>query len=120
MFMKKKLETFLFWFLFQILTSDIFGQVTFDGTCFRSQNNIVLLGVALVRIVAPKHLKLPILPYRSIKGRSCLALCKKCADDNQLSECTHTDWYKTHGYNGPTLKVISLKGALLVWHILHS
>ncbi len=76
----------------QIFTTDNLGSVIFDGDCFRSENNIELYGVALVRILAPKSLKLPVLPYRGLKGRSCLTLCKQCCNQNQLSRCSHTDW----------------------------
>ncbi len=80
-------------FFFQILTSDSLGKgVKFDGKQFLSSSGTVLYGIALVRVVAPTNLKLPILPYRNKEGRSYLPLCQKCCDTLQSTTCTHSEW----------------------------
>lgn len=50
-------------------------------------------GIAKVRVLAPKKLLFPLLPYRSPKGKLLFALCKKCADAGNVKKlnCDCTD-----------------------------
>ncbi len=47
-------------------------------------------GVACVWILPPKNLHLPVLPYRSPKGKLVFGLCKKCMD-HEIANCEHSD-----------------------------
>lgn len=46
-------------------------------------------GIAKVEIVAPRGLYHPVLPYRS-NGKLKFPLCRTCADDELLDDCSHT------------------------------
>lgn len=55
-------------------------------------NSSHLIGLAQVRIVAPRHLKEPFLPIlRKSDQRIIFALCELCVQKNSLSECYHDD-----------------------------
>ena len=49
-------------------------------------------GIIYCRVVAPDHLKRPLLPYRTQDKRLVFPLCRRCADEhNQLQPCRHED-----------------------------
>ena len=47
-------------------------------------------GIALVKILPPRNLYIPVLPYRC-NGKLTFPLCAKCANTNQLTPCRCTD-----------------------------
>ena len=47
-------------------------------------------GIIYCRVLAPDHLKRPLLSYRTKDGRLVFPLCRRCSDErNQLQPCTH-------------------------------
>lgn len=47
-------------------------------------------GIVKIKIVAPRMLYLPVLPYRS-NGKLKFALCRTCADNESVAPCKHTE-----------------------------
>lgn len=47
-------------------------------------------GVVQCKILAPRGLYIPVLPYRAKSGKLTFPLCGKCADE-QINKCNHTD-----------------------------
>jgi G:T-mismatch repair DNA endonuclease (very short patch repair protein) len=47
-------------------------------------------GIAHVKILPPKNLYVPVLPYRS-RGKLIFPLCKSCIDSENVGECNHCD-----------------------------
>ncbi|XP_054706741.1 uncharacterized protein LOC129216552 [Uloborus diversus] len=47
-------------------------------------------GIVKCRVVAPRELYLPVLPFRT-QGKLMFPLCKTCAETLQQSPCTHTE-----------------------------
>ena len=49
------------------------------------------IGIALVRILPPKNLQYPFLPYRNEASKVSYPLCHICAEQ-QERYCQHSDW----------------------------
>ena len=47
-------------------------------------------GIAKVKVLAPRGLYHPVLPYRS-NGKLKFPLCRTCADEERLGRCDHSD-----------------------------
>ncbi len=81
----------------QILTETL-HDISYDESSkqFVLKNGVPLFGAALVRVLPPKKLLFPILPFRSdISKRVSLPLCKICADQQFLGTCNHSPWERS-------------------------
>ena len=48
-------------------------------------------GLLLVRVLAPRHIRVPLLGYRTKDERFTFPLCAHCADRRQQRPCRHGD-----------------------------
>ena len=83
-------------------------------------------GIAHVRVIAPKDLQLPILPFRCVK-KIYYALCRSCVLGKQMSECSHddADRYFDGIFTTPELQLAVRHGYRIlrfyeVWHYASS
>ena len=47
-------------------------------------------GLIYCKVKAPRNLRRPLLPHRTLDGRLVFPLCRRCADERQQYKCTHT------------------------------
>ena len=72
-------------------------------------------GIAKVKVLSPRGLYHPVLPYRS-NGKLKFPLCRTCADAESLETCTHTDEQRaiTGTWCTPEIEMALEKGYKLV------
>ena len=80
-------------------------------------------GIAKIKILPPKRLNLPVLPYRRKDGRIFFPLCVLCVENSVNDYCNHTneDRVMVGTYTTPEISLAISKGYTLkkiyeVWH----
>lgn len=80
-------------------------------------------GIALVSVLPPAGLRLPVLQVKLNSGRAVYALCNVCAEDENQGRCPHSDKQRTitGTFTTEELKLALRKGYLLqkiheIWH----
>ncbi|KAL3081243.1 hypothetical protein niasHS_012655 [Heterodera schachtii] len=72
-----------------VITREVLLQPPTAPLPWTTQENNTFRGLLLVRVLPPRHIRVPLLGYRTKDGRFSFPLCAWCADHRQQRPCQH-------------------------------
>ncbi|KAL3123088.1 hypothetical protein niasHT_006116 [Heterodera trifolii] len=75
----------------RVLTREVLLRPPTAPLPWNAPENNIFRGLLLVRVLAPRNIRVPLLGYRTKDGRFTFPLCAWCADRRQQRPCRHDD-----------------------------
>ncbi|KAL3109569.1 hypothetical protein niasHT_011207 [Heterodera trifolii] len=75
----------------RVLTREVLLRPPTTPLPWNAPENNIFRGLLLVRVLAPRNIRVPLLGYRTKDGRFTFPLCAWCADRRQQRPCRHGD-----------------------------